>query len=167
MKKVLGIVMVLMMAIGLMVPVFGSAESVAGHSAMYVYCSNGKRLNVREAPSLNAELLFRLENGQKVSILEDCGNGWAMVSCNGRSGFAMTKFLQAKKPSGTFKPFSAKVYSPNGKRVNLRVGANVNSDRIVQLEGSAAIRVIGAVGDWYKVQWGNATGYMMKKFVRS
>ena len=167
MKKVLGIVMVLMMAVGLMVPVFGSAESVAGRSAMYVWCANGKRLNVREEPSLNAEMLFRLENGTKVSILENCGNGWAKISSSGREGFVKTAFLQAKKPGGTFRPFSAKVYSPNGKRVNMRVGANINSDRIVQLEGSAAIRVIGATGDWYKVQWGNATGYMMKKFVRT
>ena len=46
-----------------MVPVFGSAESVSGHSSMYVYCANGKRLNVREEPSLHADRLFRLENG--------------------------------------------------------------------------------------------------------
>ncbi len=67
MKKVLGIVMVLMMVVGLMVPVFGSAESVKGHSSMYVYCANGKRLNVREEPSRNSNLLFRLENGSKVT----------------------------------------------------------------------------------------------------
>ena len=49
----------------------------------------------------------------------------------------------------------------------MRVSANVNADRIAQLEDSTAIKVIGAVGDWYKIQYGNATGYMMKKFVRS
>ena len=154
MKKVLGIVMVLMMVIGLMIPAFGSAESVTGRSAMYVYCSNGKRLNVREAPSKGSQLLFRLENGQKVSILEDSGNGWAMVSCNEGTGFVMTKFLQAKKPAAaaktnsTFKAFSGKVYSPNGKKVNMRVKAAVNADRIAQLEGYTAIKVIGETGDW-------------------
>ena len=167
MKKVLGIVMVLMMAVSLMVPVFGSAESVAGRSAMYVWCANGKRLNVREAASLNAEMLFRLENGTKVTILKDCGNGWAKISTGGREGFVKTEFLQAKKPGGTFKPFSAKVYSTNGKKVNMRVSANINSDRIAQLEGYTAIRVIGETGDWYKIQWADATGYMMKKFVRT
>ena len=108
MKKVLGIVMVLMMVVGLMVPVFGSAESVKGHSSMYVYCANGKRLNVREEPSLHSDRLFRLENGTKVSILGDVGNGWAKVSSNGREGFVSTAFLQAKKPAGiNFKSFSA------------------------------------------------------------
>ena len=103
MKKVLGIVMVLMMAVSLMVPVFGSAESVAGRSAMYVWCANGKRLNVREAASLNAEMLFRLENGSKVTILGDAGNGWAKVSSSGREGFVSAAFLQANKPAAANK----------------------------------------------------------------
>ena len=172
MKKVLGIVMVLMMVVGLMVPVFGSAESVSGHSSMYVYCANGKRLNVREEPSLHADRLFRLENGTMVSILGDVGNGWAKVYSSGREGFVKTEFLQSDKPAAanknsTFKAFSAKVYSNNGKKVNMRVSANVNADRIAQLEDSTAIKVIGATGDWYKIQYANATGYMMKKFVRS
>ena len=166
--RILGIVMVLMMVVGLMVPVFGSAESVSGHSSMYVYCANGKRLNVRAEPFLSSDLLFRLANGSKVSILGDAGNGWAKVSSSGREGFVKTSFLQAKKPAGSnFKSFSAKVYSNNGKKVNMRVSANVNADRIAQLEDSTAIKVIGSVGDWYKIQYANATGYMMKKFVRS
>ena len=170
MKKVLGILMVLMIVVGLMVPVFGSAESVSGHSSMYVYCSNGKRLNLRVAPDLKAGLLGRLDNGTKVSILDDSGNGWAFVSGNGQKGYVKTSFLRSKMPAGSessFKSFSAKVYSPNGKKVNMRVSANLNADRVAQLEGSTAIKVIGATGDWYKIQWANATGYMLKKYVRS
>ena len=172
MKKALGIVVVLMMVVGLMVPVFASAESVKGHSAMYVYCANGKRLNVRETPSKQGGLLFRLESGTKVSILSDAGNGWAKVSCNGREGFVSTSFLRSKqitatqKKTSAFKAFSAKVYSNNGKKVNMRVSANIKADRIAQLEGSTAIQVIGQTGDWYKIRWANATGYMMKKYVR-
>ena len=49
----------------------------------------------------------------------------------------------------------------------MRVSANVNADRIAQLEGYTVIRVIGETGDWYKIQWADATGYMMKKFVRT
>ena len=44
MKKVIGIVMVLMMVLGLMIPVFSSAESVKGHSTMWVVCADGRRL---------------------------------------------------------------------------------------------------------------------------
>lgn len=171
MKKVFGIVMVLMMVVGLMIPAFGSAESVSGHATMYVYCANGKRLNLREAPLANAKLVTRLDNGSKVNILEDSGYGWAMVSCNGKEGFVKTEFLQSKKPtvvasSSNFKAYSAKVYSPNGKKCNMRVRADAKADRIAQLERNTAIKVIGQVGNWYKIQWANATGYMMKKFVR-
>ena len=171
MKKVFGIVMVLMMVVGLMIPVFGSAESVSGHASMYVYCANGKRLNLREAPATNGTILTRLDNGSKVSIVKDAGAGWALVSCNGRTGYVKTNFLQVKQPKvvagSSFKAFNAKVYSPNGKKCNMRVRAEVNADRIAQLEPYTSIQVIGQIGDWYKIRWANATGYMMKKFVRS
>ena len=42
-----------------------------------------------------------------------------------------------------------------------------DADRIAQLEDSTSMKVIGAAGDWYKIQWANATGCMMKKFVRT
>ena len=171
MKKILSIVMVLMMAIGLMIPAFGTAESVKGHSEMYVYCANGKRLNVRDMPMVNSSLLFRLDNGTKVRIIADMGDGWARVSAGGREGFVKTSFLTSKQPgsaanNGTFKSFAAKVYSDNGKKVNMRVRADINADRIAQLENYTHIQVIGETGNWYKIKWANAVGYMMKQYVR-
>lgn len=171
MKKVMSIVMVLMMAIGLMIPAFGTAESVKGHSEMYVYCANGKRLNMRDMPMPNASRLLLLENGTKVRIIADMGEGWARVSAGGREGFVKTAFLTSKQPgsaaSGTFKPFAAKVYSDNGKKVNMRVRADVRADRIAQLENYTSIQVIGQTGNWYKIKWANAVGYMMKQYVRA
>ena len=173
MKKVLSIVMVLMIVACLMIPVFASAEKVTGKTAMYVYCKNGKKLNVREAATRDSQLLFRLRNGNKVSILEDAGNGWAKISYDGKEGFVSTSFLRSKMPAratkkiSTFRPFSAKVYSPNGKKCNMRVNASVKADRITKLKGHTSIKVIGRAGNWYKIQYGNATGYMMKKYVRS
>lgn len=49
----------------------------------------------------------------------------------------------------------------------MRVSANLKADRITQLKDSTTIKVIGAIGDWYKIQYANATGYMLKKYVRS
>ena len=47
----------------------------------------------------------------------------------------------------------------------MRVKADINSDRIAQLEDSTSIKVIGETGNWYKIQWANSTGYMMKKYL--
>ena len=49
----------------------------------------------------------------------------------------------------------------------MRVSANLKADRITQLKDSTTIKVIGAIGDWYKIQYANAIGYMLKKYVRS
>ena len=39
--------------------------------------------------------------------------------------------------------------------------------RIVSIALALVVVACCAVGDWYKIQYANATGYMMKKFVRS
>ena len=102
MKKILSVVMVLMLAIGLMIPVFSSAESTVGHDKMWVVCADGKRLNVRALPNRSSRLLYRIENGDSVTILHDepTPDGWAMVRKGNKPvGYAMTKFLVANKPS--------------------------------------------------------------------
>ena len=101
MKKVIGIVMVLMMVLGLMIPVFSSAESVKGHSTMWVVCADGRRLNVRSAPAKDAKIIYRVENGDSLSIQDDepVPSGWAMVRKGNKDcGFVMTKFLKSSKP---------------------------------------------------------------------
>ena len=58
MKKILSVAIVLMMLLGLMIPVFASADTAVG--TLWVNCADGKRLNVRQEPSKNAKLLYRV-----------------------------------------------------------------------------------------------------------
>ena len=144
---------------------------IASTMGRYITSPNGKKVNLRTGPGLGYGVGTQVEPGTKVDLLSTA-NGWSAVKYNGFTVYVQSKFLsryepgtEPKKPA-SFKSFSGQVYSPNGKKVNMRVSADINSDRIAQLEPWTSVEVIGETGSWYKIRWANATGYMMRKYVR-
>lgn len=137
----------------------------------YITSQNGKKVNLRTGPGMGYGVGTQVEPGTEVALLST-SNGWSAVKYNGFTVYVQSKFLSRYKPgtepkkAGAFESFSGRVYSANGKKVNMRVSADINSDRIAQLEPWTSIDVIGEYGSWYKIRWANATGYMMKKYIR-
>lgn len=61
----------------------------------------------------------------------------------------------------------AVVTAENGKPVNLRKSASLNSARICAVPVGAEVAVLNEVdSDWAEIQYGDKTGYMMRKFLR-
>ncbi|MBR7175395.1 MAG: SH3 domain-containing protein [Clostridia bacterium] len=151
-------------------PKGASGGVIASTMTRYITSPNGKKVNLRTGPGLGYGVGTQVEPGTKVDLLST-SKGWSAVKYNGFTVYVQSKFLSRYKPGtepkkpGAFKSFSGKVYSPNGKKVNMRVRADVNSDRIAQLEPWTSVDVIGESGDWYIIRWANATGYMMRKYV--
>lgn len=52
----------------------------------------GKRLALRQAPSTSANIIMRVDTGEKVELLDD--TEWVRVKYNGKTGYMMSKFLQ-------------------------------------------------------------------------
>ena len=69
MKKILSIAIVVLMALGLMIPVFASAATADPGQTLFVNCADGRRLNVRQAPNKNAKMLYQVECGTKLEVL--------------------------------------------------------------------------------------------------
>ena len=94
MKKLISIVLAIMTLAGLMIPVFAGAET-AETTTMWVNCSNGKTLNVRE--SANGRVLYRIECGTRVEVQNKVSApaGWAFVTVKGqkKGGYVKTQFL--------------------------------------------------------------------------
>ena len=185
MKKVIGIVMVLMMVLGLMIPVFSSAESVKGHSTMWVVCADGRRLNVRSAPAKDAKIIYRVENGDSLSIQDDepVPSGWAMVRKGNKDcGFVMTKFLKSTKPgkydlnerSDDFKKVKSYTViakarnSKTEESVGLRVKPSKKSSAIRRLMAGDTLTVIAVGKTWSKVKDPETgkTGYVANDYIR-
>ena len=152
-------------------PASGGGGVVPSTMTRYITSPNGKKVNLRTGPDeKNYAVAAQVEPGTEVALLST-KNGWSTVSYNGFTLFVKSMYLTSYKPGtgpapGGFTPFEAKVYSPNGKKVNMRVSPDLKADRIAQLEPWTHITVVGESGGWYRISWAASTGYMMKEFVR-
>ena len=177
MKKMLSMVLVLMMAIGLMIPAMAAADGMkkvvaddmksVALDTMWVNCDNGKNLNVREQPSTGTKVLYRVECGTKLNIIEDTNKDWAKVYADGKDvGYVMKKFLQEKKPGkyeitereDDFKavePFEVTALA-RGKNteesVGLRVKPNKTASAIRRLMAGDMLEVVEVGKTWSKVK---------------
>ena len=184
MKKILSIAIVVLMALGLMIPVFASAETAAPAQYLWVNCADGKRLNVRQAPDKNAKVLCQVECGTKLEVLPDSSTtkGWIYVKANGKTaGYVMTKFLQESKPgkyeiterSDNFRSVSA--YTVTAKAlsrrtdssVGLRVQPNKTAREIRRLIAGDVLQVIARGKTWSQVidLTTGQTGYMANDYM--
>ena len=94
MKRLLTLMMAVLMLMSLLAPLTASAVY-----EMYVYTSNGGRLNVREEPSANSKVVGHYDYGEMVPIDHDLGNGWAEVVWGSVPAYVQTRYLVAAKPA--------------------------------------------------------------------
>lgn len=53
-----------------------------------------KRLNFREKPSLEAEILAILEKGTRVEYSKTKDKNWYKITIDGNTGYAMSEFIE-------------------------------------------------------------------------
>ena len=183
MKKLVSIVTVILMVLGLMIPVFSSAEAAAPAAYKWVNCADGKTLNLREEANTKAKVVTRIESGKKVEIINAVGvpAGWTKVKFNGKTGFVMTKFLVNAKPgkyeiterSDNFRAVTAYIVKAKAlnqkttKSVCLRVKPNKTAKSIRRLAAGDQLKVIAAGKTWSKVvdMTTGKTGYVANDYI--
>ncbi len=182
MKKLMTMVMALVLAIGMMIPMFASADQKT-QDIMWVNCADGKTLNVREMPDKKAKVLYRVESGKQIEILDGTdAQGWLYVRVNGKSaGYVMAKFLVAAKPgkyeiterSDNFRAvaqYTVAAKALNKKTTNsvcLRTSPNKTSRSIRRLTAGDQLTVVSVGKTWSKVVDQNTgrTGYVANDYI--
>jgi len=57
--------------------------------------TDGSNLNLREGPSLEAEVIARIPNGTRIIVLDaHAANGWMRVSHNGMQGYVASQWVR-------------------------------------------------------------------------
>lgn len=95
MKKMLSLVL----ALAIMISVCGALTAAQAEGVLYVNTSNGKSLNLREAPSTDARVLAQIPFGDEFWTFEFVGNGWVYGHWGGQFGYVMIRYLSDYKPS--------------------------------------------------------------------
>lgn len=121
---------------------------------------NTDALNLRNEPSINAQIMATSLQGSVVVVGEKVDENWYKVVYRGKTGYMSSEYLVFKEILvGNFGV--GKVF---GTDVRLRDGASLNANVIGYLENGANMQVLGVLGAWYKVNSGDKTGYVHSDF---
>lgn len=113
------------------------------------------RLNMRSAPSRDAQVVGKFVSGTRVEIVADAGDGWSQVVIGGSrgsvTGYMMTEYL--KGSSAVDARESRQVTSPYGTQsVVLRDRPSNSYGAVTMLMVGDTVTVIGVSGDFCYVQ---------------
>ena len=135
-------------------------------------------LNIRTGPSTGYRSLGLLDNGETVTVLENCGNGWyAVCTSSNTFGYCSGDYLRvtlgtspAPQPEPTPQPSEPDTATRwNGRTtafVNLRSGPSTGYRIYLTVPLGDAITILDRSNSgWYRVQYGSYTGYMSSDYI--
>lgn len=133
-------------------------------------------LYLRSTPSSRGKdnVITMMPRGAKVDVLE-YGGTWTKVRYNGRTGYAMTAFLQFAStvlpPAPVLTPgdpTKAVVTTQPGRSLNLRSSASDSTKEniIAYIPSNSVVDVISRGPTWSEVSYKGQSGYVMSGFLR-
>ena len=182
MKKILSIAIVLMMVLGLMIPVFASAEG----DPQIVWANRLDKcaINIHESADVNSKILYRVDCGSKLEVVPilTAVKDWTYVRRDGKAaGWVKSKFLMTRKPGkydfteseDDFRAVTSYTVSAkalNGKTeksVCLRTAPNKISESLRRLAAGDTLEVIAEGETWSKVidTTTGKTGYVANDYI--
>lgn len=107
------------------------------------------RILVRAQPTIYSEILSKLEQGDKVTILED-------ITIEKPKEGEPAKWLRIKMPDNVpvwvFSPYLNQDHTVKVSRLNLRAGPGENYSVVGRIDRGAAVKPIRSVEDWTEVE---------------
>ena len=125
-------------------------------------------LRLRSQPSTDAETIVYLDNGAKLSVQEDLGD-WYKVVSGTYTGYVSAEYV-AYTPSpeeeipdvGTPSETAAEV---NANDVNLRSGPSTDYNILGTLDAGEAVTMLTNDDGWCQVAWNGQVGFISSEFV--
>ena len=102
----------------------------------------GNDVNIRAGQNLNFEVIFQVNEGDKVIILDKEGDWYKIQVPEGAFAYVHHDLLDVEMNKGTVK----------GDNVNLRAGAGTNYTILGQVNKPDTVEVIDKIDDWYMVK---------------
>ena len=146
---------------------------------------NSDAINIREGSSTETKVLGKLNKGNKISVTGSEGNFY-MFNMEGRTGYVHKDFVDMTKgfsgsiqeqevvevvmtaaSSGTAAKGTSYTYAEvtSSTGVNLRKGPSTDDAVIFAIGAGDCVDIINITGEWYKVNYGGAEGYVNASFV--
>jgi peptidoglycan/xylan/chitin deacetylase (PgdA/CDA1 family)/SH3-like domain-containing protein len=138
--------------------------------AANVYRVNNEFVNVRSAPTSNASTVARLNQGERMVLIEFVNGAWAKVKLtSGAEGFVSTRYI-ARMTTDTQlaqdKKATEGMYFVDYAFVNIRNTADAKSDKLGEIPGQTMIKPLGVNGEWAHVSYNGMDGYVSTQFLK-
>ena len=142
----------------------------ASGSTLYVRTNTGIGLNLRAAPSLEAEILTSFPINTAVTVVQR-GSSWYKVQVNGQDGYMSSRYLVSSQAPAYTKPLETPVKATmkninGGSVVNFRLYPGMKTKIIKAYPVGTEVTVLEKGVNWSKVeiegQQGYVSTYMLK-----
>jgi len=124
---------------------------------------NASALNVRSGPGTNYSSKGLLSRGSKVTIVGESGS-WYKINYGSGTGYVHKNYI--KLTSESSRATQQRTGTVNASALNVRSGPGTNYSRIGVLSRGAKVTITGESGGWYKINYGNGTGYVSKQYIK-
>lgn len=138
----------------------GAASAVEQDMAVALGKTTGSGLRMREYPTTEADVVYKMEKGTTLAILDEAEDGWYHVTYNGKTGYVSGEYLN--QLDGEVKTY-ARV---NGEGVYVRAEPNEDSEVLNVIDNKAYVTVLGLENGYYKVKCRYGTeGYIRSDYM--
>jgi len=152
-----------------LVKTYDAVRAGPGITGKDSYQVTNEFLNVRSAPNVTSSQVERLLRGETVTVLEFVDAAWAKVRlADNREGYISQRYIakivseeQLKKEKEAF----AGQYYVNFGFVNVRKGADSDSEKLGELPGQAFVKPVSHDETWARISFQGKEGYVAMQYL--
>ena len=122
-----------------------------------VNLKSGDTLNVREKSNADSKLLFTLNNGEIITVLNEESNGWLKIQKGSQEGYVNGYYIS------TYTEVIEKAIVTDA--VNLRASASWSGEKIAVVSKGTWLTVLSKGSEWTKVSYNNQEGYVPTSYL--
>lgn len=137
-----------------------------------VYKKLKQKSELKILPLIYSSNIDDLKKNTEMVLLGET-NGWSYVQTDSNCGWVRTEYLEDLSATSNNSnidntdknEYTEKTGYINESSVNMRKGAGTSYNIVKVLSLNTQLTITGEDGNWYKVKFGNTTGYVSKDYV--
>ena len=147
-------------------------------SVGYAKNTSSSKLNMRSGPGTSYDVLTKLPSGSTAEIL-GISKGWVKVKYKTYTGYISAEYITVvatgnsgetndsgtSSGGGTTTPTTSGLKVTSSGNLRMRSGPGTSYSIVTNLKPGTIVKNLGASDSWYKVQYGNYTGYVSGDYV--
>ncbi len=125
--------------------------------------------SLRETPDAKSRSLGVYNTGIEFVVLLSFEklDGWTRVRIGDTVGFIENSSIARNPEPGSYdNPMKRMMVDNNGAFVNMRKTASTKTSVVSQIESGEWVDILGKVGDWSHVRFGDLAGYVQNRFLK-